>query len=131
MVIQIGLETGMYVSTYSALFRFGKLHSLPVFVYISFCFVSVNFVTFRFGKFRSVSVYFILQVPIQDSSAVRWLFVRLAGAVGRGSVLHKENSGFVAPTLGRHISMFRGYRILFSIRNPYLNRFTNHFSTHS
>jgi hypothetical protein len=30
MVIQIGLETGMYVSTYSALFRFGKLHSLPV-----------------------------------------------------------------------------------------------------
>ena len=28
--------------------RFVKLHSLPVFVYISFCFVSVNFVTFHF-----------------------------------------------------------------------------------
>ena len=31
----------------------------------------------------------------------------------------------------RHISTFRGYRILFSIRNPYINRFTNHFSIHS
>jgi hypothetical protein len=30
-----------------------------------------------------------------------------------------------------HISTFRGYRILFSIRNPYINRFTNHFSIHS
>jgi hypothetical protein len=41
------------------------------------------------------------------------------------------NSGFTSPTLGRHISTFRGYRILFSIRNPYINRFTNHFSIHS
>ena len=32
----------------------------------------------------------------RDSSAVRWLFVRLAGAVGRQSALHKENSGFAA-----------------------------------
>jgi hypothetical protein len=35
------------------------------------------------------------------------------------------------PTLGRHISTFRGYQILFSIRNPYINRFTNHFTIHS
>jgi hypothetical protein len=42
-----------------------------------------------------------------------------------------ENSGFAAPTLGGHISTFRGYRILFSIRNPNINRFTNHFSIHS
>ena len=55
---------------------------------------------------------------VRDSSAVRWLFVRLAGAVGRQSALHKENSGFAAPTLGRHISTFRGYRILFSIQIP-------------
>ena len=48
------------------------------------------------------------------------LFVRLAGAVGRQSALHKENSGFAALTLGRHISTLRGYRILFSIRNPYI-----------
>jgi hypothetical protein len=37
--------------------------------------------------------------------------------VRRQSALHKENSGFATPTLGRHISMFRGYQILFSIRN--------------
>ena len=49
----------------------------------------------------------------------------------RQSALHKENSGFATPTLGRHISTFLGYRILFSIRNPYINRFTNHFSIHS
>jgi hypothetical protein len=47
------------------------------------------------------------------------------------SALHKENSRFAAPTLGRHISMFRAYQILFSLRNPYINRFTNHFSIHS
>ena len=62
---------------------------------------------------------------------VRELSVRLAGAVGRQSALHKENSGFAAPTLGLHISTFRGYQILFSIRNPYINHFTNHFSIHS
>jgi hypothetical protein len=45
--------------------------------------------------------------------------------MGRQNALHKENSGFAAPTLGRHI------QILFSIRNPYINRFTNHFSIHS
>jgi hypothetical protein len=49
----------------------------------------------------------------------------------RQSTLHQENSGFAAPTLGRHIFTFRGYRILFAIRNPYINRFTNHFSIHS
>ena len=31
---------------------------------------------------------------VRDSSAVRRLFVRLAGAVGRQSALHKENSRF-------------------------------------
>jgi hypothetical protein len=58
-------------------------------------------------------------------------FFRLAVAVGRQRALHTENSGFASPTLGRHISTFRGYRILFSIRNPYINCFTNHFSIHS
>jgi hypothetical protein len=46
-------------------------------------------------------------VTVRDSSAVRRLFVRLAGAVERQSALHKENIGFVAPTPGRHISTFR------------------------
>ena len=65
-------------------------------------------------------------------SEISWrLVVRDSSAVGRQSALHKENSEFAAPTLGRHISTFRGYQILFSIRNPYINRFTNHFSIHS
>jgi hypothetical protein len=54
-------------------------------------------------------------------------FFRLAGAVERQRALHTENSGFVSVTLRRHISTFRGYGILFSIRKPYINRFTNHF----
>jgi hypothetical protein len=70
-------------------------------------------------------------IVVRYSSAVRRLFVRLAGAVGHQSTLHKENSGFATPTLGWHISTFRGYQILFSIQNPYINRFTNHFSIHS
>jgi hypothetical protein len=53
--------------------------------------------------------------------------VILIGTVGRQSALHKENSGYAAPTLGRHIFTFRGYLILFSIRNPYINCFTNLF----
>ena len=44
--------------------RFAKLHSLPVFVYISFCFVpfrfvSVHFATFHFVLFRFVLVNFV------------------------------------------------------------------------
>ena len=54
-----------------------------------------------------------------------------ARAVGRQKAIHTENSGFASSTLGQHISTFRGYRILFSIRNPYINRFTKHFSIHS
>jgi hypothetical protein len=75
--------------------------------------------------------YMTYRPLVRDSSAVRRLFVRLAGAVGRQSALHKENSGFATPTLGRHIFTFRGYQILFSIRIPHINRFTNHFSIHS
>ena len=77
---------------------------------------------------ESRSVRSICILVVRDSSAVRRLFVRRAGAVGRQSVLRKENSGFAAATLRWHISTFRGYRILSSIRNPYINRFTNHFS---
>jgi hypothetical protein len=43
--------------------------------------------------------------------------IKLLVAVQRQSVLYTENSGFASPTLGQHISMFRGYRILFSIIN--------------
>ena len=49
---------------------------------------------------------------VRDSSAVRRFFY--ARAVGRQRALLKENSGFASPTLGRHISTFCSYRILFS-----------------
>jgi hypothetical protein len=39
---------------------------------------------------------------------------KVAVAVQRQRVIHTENSGFAFPTLGQHISTFRGYRILFS-----------------
>ena len=58
-------------------------------------------------------------------------YLELAVAVGRQRALHKQNSEFASRTLQRHISTFCGYQILFSIRNPYINRFTNHFSIHS
>ena len=54
-------------------------------------------------------------------------FYRVAVAVQHQRVIYTDYSGFASPALGRHISTFRGYRILFSIRNPYINRFTNHF----
>jgi hypothetical protein len=55
---------------------------------------------------------------------------KVAVAVQRQSVIHTENSGFASPTLGQHISTSRGYRILFSIRNLYVNRsFSTHFNT--
>jgi hypothetical protein len=48
--------------------------------------------------------------------------------------LKSEQKEIIQNVLERKDSMavsFRGYRILFSIRNPYINRFTNHFSIHS
>ena len=54
----------------------------------------------------------------RDSSAVRRLFVWLAGAVGRQSALHKENSGFSSPTPCLHISMFGGYQIFIFYPKP-------------
>ena len=60
------------------------------------------------------------RIVVRDSSAVRRLFVLLVEAVGRQSALHKENSAFSAETLHRHISTFRGYRILFSIIHNHL-----------
>ena len=68
---------------------------------------------------------------VRGSSAVRWLFVRLAGTVGRQSALHKEISGFAAQLWVGTFPRFVAIRFLFSIRNPYMNRFTNHFSIHS
>ena len=68
----------------------------------------------------------LVRIPLPSNG-----FYGFAVAVVRQSAIYTENSGFASPALGRHISTFRGYRILFSIRNPYINRFTNHFSIHS
>ena len=90
---------------------------------------------FVHSTFLDIEIYCSLHLSnpnvVRDSSARPTVFVRLAGVVGRHSALYKENSGFAATTLRWHISTFCGYRILFSIRNPYINRFTNHFSIHS
>ena len=49
---------------------------------------------------RKAARYVFNDYLVRDSSAIRRLFVRLAGAVGRQNALHKENSGFAAPTPG-------------------------------
>jgi hypothetical protein len=90
-----------------------------------------NIAPWYHGAIWALREHRISYVQVRDSSAVQRLFVRLTGAVGRQSALHKKNSGFSALTVGRHISTFRGNRILFFIWNPYINRFTNHFSIHS
>jgi hypothetical protein len=44
----------------------------------------------------------------------KWWFYRhfiIARAVERQSAIYTENIGFASPTLGQHISTFRGYRI--------------------
>ena len=67
---------------------------------------------------------------VRDSSAVRRLFSTCCSrGTSESSIYEKQR--ICPPTLGQHISTFRGYLILFSIRNPYIYRFTNHFSIHS
>jgi hypothetical protein len=106
---------------------FHHLYHVMVLVPVVNCVHSMMYLGIKWNTCTSffLSTFYI----VRDSSAIRQLFVRLAGAVGHQSALHKENSGFAAPTL--HISTFRGYQILFSIRNPSINHFTNHFSIHS
>jgi hypothetical protein len=85
----------------------------------------------KFSVFKTHLTAKVQMNIVRDSSAVRRHYYFFARAVGRQRALHTENSGFASQTPGRHISTFRGYRILFSIRNPYINRFTNHFSIQS
>jgi hypothetical protein len=61
---------------------------------------------------------------INSPRSIFWTDQLVKSAVGRQSAIYTENSWFASPALGRHISTFRGYRILFSIRNSYINRFT-------
>ena len=62
MVIQIGLGKGMYVSTFSVLFRFGIFVSLiciPFQFLCTFHFVSFRYISLRFISFRFVLVNFV------------------------------------------------------------------------
>jgi hypothetical protein len=78
----------------------------------------------------SMKMYFKVHTSPRFLCRPTTLYI-FARAVESQSAIYTENSGFASPTLGQHISTFRGCRILFSIRNPYINRFTNHFSIHS
>ena len=79
-------------------------------------------------KIETIFLSLTLWKNIVSSTTVVWDssdgFYGFAVAVGRRRAIHTENSGFASPTRGQHISMFRGYQILFSIRNPYINCFT-------
>jgi hypothetical protein len=77
-----------------------------------------------------VWTYFTEFWLVRDSSAVRRLFSTCCSHGKSESSTYAEQR-ICPPTLGQHISTFRGYLILFSIRNPYIHRFTNHFSIHS
>jgi hypothetical protein len=66
-------------------------------------------------------------VLVRDSSAVRrLLWTCCSRGTSESSTYGKQR--MFPPTLGQHISTFRGYLILFSIRNLYINRFTNHLT---
>jgi hypothetical protein len=69
-------------------------------------------------------------ILVRDSSAVRWL-LRTCCSRGTSESSTYGKQRIFPPTLSQHISTFRGYLILFSIRNPYINHFPNHFSIHS
>ena len=71
-----------------------------------------------------------VSILVRDSSAVR-RFLRTCCSRGTSERYTYRKQWICSPTLGQHISTFRGYQILFSIGNPYINRFTNHFSIHS
>jgi hypothetical protein len=57
--------------------------------------------------------FFFLMVICNSLLLFKGIYT-VAVAVHRQRVIHTENSGFASPTLGQHISTFRGYRILFS-----------------
>jgi hypothetical protein len=87
--------------------------------------INTNSIVFVYSQSLEVSKIKKNKKNIEKFWSSIYLY-KVAVAVQRQSVIHTENSGFASPTLGQHISTFRGYRILFSIINPYINRFTSH-----
>jgi hypothetical protein len=85
---------------------------------------------FKSNKFDSLKLELYVCMPLLNQSLVLLqneyqvtadLFVKWPGSprflCRLTALLYTENSGFASPTLGQHISTFRGYRILFSIIN--------------
>ena len=68
---------------------------------------------------------------VRDSSVVRRHCIFLLEPSNVRAQYIRNTADLPHQALGRHISTFRGYRMLLTIRNPYINRFTNHFSIHS
>jgi hypothetical protein len=96
--------------------------TLPHIYYISFLSEAfLVFINFQIYSSR-ISIYRL----VRDSSAVGRL-IFFARAVGRQGALHKENSGFASPTLGRHISTFCGYRIFFYQKPLYKSLYQSFF----
>ena len=120
MHVTMSVELKVYLFIWSHNFRFSMSLSL-----------SPNYRLHRRWRFNEGALYIICNISPRFLCHPTAFFPQHAGAMGRQRALHTENSGFAAATLRRHISTFRGYQILFSIRNPYINRFTNHFSIHS
>jgi hypothetical protein len=76
------------------------------------------------------SLLLLKSLPINIINCIKF-YVNCSALTGVYDWQYKYLYVCFSPTLGQHISTFRGYRIVFSIRNPYINRFTNHFSIHS
>ena len=74
-----------------------------------------------------VWTYFTEFWLVRDSSAV-WRLFSTCCSHGKSESSTYAEQRICPPTLGQHISTFRGYLILFSIRNLYINRFTNHLT---
>ena len=62
------------------------------------------------------------EIPLSSDGIIYF-----ARAVGRQRAMHTENSRFASPTLGRHISTFRGYQIFIFYPKPLYKSFHQSF----
>jgi hypothetical protein len=83
------------------------------------------------GIFSIEKNYGAFNRVVRDSSVVRRHYILLLEPSNVRAQYIRKTADLPHPAQVRHISTFRGYRILLTIRNPYINRFTNHFSIHS
>ena len=79
----------------------------------------------------SVSIAISRLMVVRDSSVVRRHYIFLLEPSNVRVQYIRKTADLPHQPWVPHISTFRGYRILLTIRNPYINRFTNHFSIHS